>query len=66
MTHGTDPSVLKHRYRRRIYMDTFMVGMSRQDGLLILIYPELWYRRAGNRWYHLLLTCDTGKWIPYS
>ncbi len=43
MTHGTDPSVLKHRYRSRVYIDTFMVGMSRQDGLLILL------RRGGNK-----------------
>lgn len=37
MTQGTDTSVLKHRYRSRIYIDTFMVGMSRRDGLLILV-----------------------------
>ena len=38
VTQGTDTSVLKHRYRSRIYIDTFMVGMSRRDGLLILVF----------------------------
>lgn len=38
MTQGTDTSVLKHRYRSRIYIDTFMVGMSRMDSLLILVF----------------------------
>lgn len=37
MTQGTDPSVLKQRYRSRIYIDTFMVGMSRLLSLLILV-----------------------------